>query len=168
MLKCLLIKRKLYDYLNHNLSDIDKIKVGRHLDSCDKCKVRLNRMKSILDLALQKEAPQPTDEFWHSFRVDLDRKLNAQLVSPLTFERKLGYRLRPVFAYTLVLIFVLTMGIYFSKKTPTSYIFAQKDDTLVDEIVMLDELSEGAELNHNEEFYIEEINLIYQLEPTAS
>lgn len=164
MLKCLFIKRKLYDYLENNLSDIDMVKVHSHLDVCHKCNQSLSQIKSILDLASQKKTPEPTEEFWRNFKIDLDRKLNAGLVPPINLERRLSYRFRPVFVCATVLIFILLMGNYLYKNIPSNLRYAQENEDVVEETELLDEIGKAEDLNDNEDTYLDEIDLFYQLD----
>lgn len=170
MLKCLFIKRKLYDYLDNSLSDIDRIKVKAHLDVCSNCRERLSQIRSIIDLAANKCVPEPDNEFWHNFRIDLDRKLNEKLIPPIRIEHKLRYHLRPVFAYVGALIFILVIGIgnYVYKRPYANLTRIAQDEDLINEISTLDDL-EGGDLelndNGNLEMDLEEINLSYQFNP---
>jgi hypothetical protein len=170
MLKCLFLRRKLYDYLENSLSDIDRIKVKKHLDVCNNCQDSLSQLKIIIALAAEKKAPQPDNEFWHNFRVDLDRKLNERLVPPINIERKLSYRLRPLFAYVGALIFILVIGIgsYVYKKPFANLTRIAQDKDLIDEILTLYDL-EGSDLelndNGNLEMDLEEIILSYKFNP---
>ncbi len=169
MLKCLFIRRKLYDYLENSLSDLDRIKVKKHLDVCNNCQNSLSQLKSIIALAAEKKTPQPDNEFWHNFRVDLDRKLNERLVPPIKIERKLRYSLRPVFAYVGALIFILVIGIgsYVYKRPYANLTRIAQDEDLINEILTLDDLEgSGLELDDaNLEMDLEEINLSYQFNP---
>lgn len=164
MLKCLLLRRKFYDYLDNNLSELNKIKLKRHLEVCNNCSQKLSQLKSILDLAAKKEPPKPNQEFWHNFKIDLDRKLNQRLIPPLVFERRLTYRLRPVLTYALALVLILVIGSYFYKNYSSFISLAQEDEALVDDIFLLDEIGEAPNLNRDEDAYINEINLFFQLD----
>ncbi len=169
MLRCLFLRRKLYDYIDNSLSEIDRIRVNRHINLCDKCKERLNKIRTILDLAVQRKSPRPTDEFWYNFKIDLDRRLNEKLATPIILKQRLTYRLKPALAYTLILIFILTIGIYFHKEhRPLKHLAQAEYDTLVDEIILLEEVSEAVDLDDYEDSYIEEIELVYQLDSSAT
>ncbi len=159
MLKCLFIKRKLYDYLENSLTDIERIKVKDHLNVCSNCKDRLAQLKNIIALAAEKKAPEPDSEFWHNFKIDLDRRLNEELVPLANLEPKLSYRLRPVFAYVSALIFILVIVNSNLYKRPHQDLtrIAQEED-LVEEILSLDELDEILSLNEDE-LLLEEADL---------
>lgn len=167
MLKCLFIRRKLYDYLENSLSDIDRIKVKKHLDVCNNCQDNLSQLRSIIALAAKKKAPQPDNEFWNNFKIDLDRKLNEKLVPPINIERRLRYHLRPVFVYAGALIFILAIGVgsYVYKRPHGTLIRVAENEDLINEILTLDDL-EGSDLELNDnadlEIDLEEINLSYQ------
>ncbi len=99
MLKCLFIRKRLYDYFDDSLSGKNKAMVKSHLDICSGCRQRLKEIESIVGLAAEKKAPEPGEGFWHNFRVDLDRRLNQELVSPIIIKGGLKYHLKPAFAY---------------------------------------------------------------------
>jgi hypothetical protein len=165
MWKCLFIKRKLYDYLENSLSEIERIKVEKHLKTCNRCQDNLSQLKVVIDLAAKKKTPQPDSDFWHDFRIDLDRKINERLVPPIKAEYKLRYLPKPVFVYVSILIFILVIGLgsYFYKNLNSNFIrIAQQDKNLIEEILTLDELEDNTlELNDNAdlEMDLEEIIL---------
>lgn len=165
MLKCILMKRKLYDYADDGLSEATKLKVKNHLDACHNCRERLSQIKAILDFSGQKNIPQPKEEFWHNFKVGLDRKLNDTLVGPLTLKPLPRFYLKPALAYAAFLVFFLAVAASLYKfPHPASLQLAQNDDELAEEAIVLDELGEAAELNHDEDAYLEEIDLLLALE----
>lgn len=164
MLKCLFIRRKLYGYFDNALSEMDRIKVKSHLDVCDECRHRLSQIKNIIDLATQKKIPQPNAEFWHNLKVDLDRRLNEILVPPIRIGHKPSYRLRPAFAYIATLILILVVGNYFYKNLLSIPGHLTQDEELIEEIVTLQEIDEALQLNYDENAYIEELNLLFQLD----
>lgn len=184
MLKCILMKRKLYDYADDGLSETAKLKVKNHLDACHNCRERLSRIKAILDFSGQKNIPQPKEEFWHNFKIDLDRKLNDRLVGPLTPLETTGqpqkikrfltgltlkparrFYLKPAFAYAALLVFFLAIASSLSKFPHLALLqLAQNDDELAEEAIALDELGEAAELNYDEDAYLEEVDLFLALE----
>lgn len=173
MLKCLFMKRKLYDYLEDSLSGIDKIKVKRHLDSCSRCNQSLSQMKNIIALASEEKSCKPNAEFWHNFQVELDRKLNEKLVPPLKTQTALTYRLRPLFAYAAILLFILATGSFFYKK-PHHLAFRQiaRDEELADEWEALEEVTES-ELSQDKDIYeddpyLEELRFLSQLDEEVS
>lgn len=184
MLKCILIRRKLYDYLENSLSEIAKLKVENHLHACHNCGERLGQIKAVLDFTGQKNIPQPKEEFWHNFKIDLDRKLNDALVSSLTpletaersYKRKVSltgftlkplprFYLKPALTYAVLLVFFLAIAASLYKfPHPASLRLTRNDDALAEEAIALDELGEASELNHDEDAYLEEIDLFLALE----
>lgn len=163
MLKCIFIKRRLYDYLDNSLSEIERMKVEAHLGRCNKCGQSLKQLKIILDAASRKKAPQPNDEFWHDFKIDLGRKLNEKLVPDFSLKQSLGYRLRPAFSFALILIFILAVGNYFLKNPHPASLRLAQDDDLVEEADALDAIDEVSEFDYQDEPY-EELNLLYKLD----
>lgn len=164
MLRCIFIKRKLYDYLDKSLSDIEMSKVKSHIDGCKKCNESARQLSAILEASSQKNHLEPNAEFWHNFKIDLDRRLNEKLVPAVNFKRSLSYRLRPAFAYLFTLIFVLALGNYFFKSPHSRPLYLAQDDELIDEIDALDELDEAVELDYQDDPYMEELDFLSQFE----
>lgn len=169
MLKCIRFKRKLYDYLEDSLSQADRLKVKGHLDACPGCREKAAQIKAILECASAKNIPQPDKEFWQDFKVELDKKLNDELVGHLTLKPRPVFLLRPAFAYAAVLIFFLiTIGSLYKFRFPAPLQFAQNDDELIDELteeaVTLEELGESAVLDQDEDAYLEEIDFLLEIE----
>lgn len=159
MLKCLFIRKKLYDYFDGGLSGKNKATVKSHLDICSGCKQRLEEIENVVGLAAKKKAPEPGEGFWDDFRVNLDRRLNQELVSPIVIKGGLKYHLKPAFAYLFTLMFVLAIGVYFYKP---HFSISRVDQELVDKIMALDELGEISALDHSEDAFLDEINLFFQ------
>jgi anti-sigma factor RsiW len=159
MIRCIFIKKKLYDYLDDSLSELDKDKVKRHLERCFSCRKRLEQIDTLLALAKQKNIPQPSDEFWHNFQIGLDRKLNKRLAPEFRIRPSLSLRLKPVFAYASLLVAILTLGVFLNFYTSPT-LLSKTDLALVNEISMLEELTQETYLNHSEEAYIEEIEIL--------
>lgn len=162
-----MMKRKLYDYLDDSLTQADKLKAQRHLEGCPGCRERLNQLKAVLNRAHSKNVPDPGEEFWHDFKTGLDKKLNDKLVSPLELRRRprLALSLKPAFAYAAVAIFFIAVfGSLHKSNLPVAFRLAQNDDELVEETIELDELEGQAALNHSEDAYLEEIDLLFEIE----
>ncbi len=164
MFKCFFIKRKLYSYLDDALSPEGLESVKKHLNNCSSCRVKLEKMEGLVKAAQSIQAPQLNNEAWHDFKVDLDRKLNARLVPEFKLKRGLSYQLRPVLVYASVLIFVFGLWVYKVKINSTKANIMYAYDDILNNIDLLDELDPGLNLNHDEDAYIEEINLLSQLE----
>ena len=165
MLKCILMKRKLYDYADDGLPETAKLKVKNHLDACHNCRERLSQIKAILDFSGPKNIPQPKEEFWHNFKIDLDRKLNDTLVGPFTFKPLPRFWLKPALAYAVLSVFFLAIAASLYKfPHPAALRLAQNDDELIEEAIALDELGEALELDHDEDAYLEEVDLFLALE----
>lgn len=162
MLKCFLMRKKIYEYLDNSLSDVDTIRVKKHLETCGECREKFERMKSIIALAAEKKAPVPDNEFWHKFQVDLDSKLNEKLVLPAAVKRRPAFRYRPAVAYVSTLLFVFVLGISLYRKPSVTFRIDQDED-LVNGVVELYDLDENQALNHNDESDMEEILLLDQL-----
>lgn len=162
MLKCFFMRNKLYDYINNSLSEVDKIRIKEHLDSCHNCVNRVSQLKAVLDLAAQKKLPELPEEFWNGFRIDLDRRLNQKLVSWQSSVSNPVYFLKPAFTYALILIFVIGIGSYYYSARYTAISSVKNEEDLINEVVVLDELNQGLEVSPDKDSYIEEIDLLYQ------
>lgn len=164
MLKCLFLRRRLYDYLDNSLSEVDKIKVKEHIAACRNCRARISQMQNIIDLSSQGIAPKPHDEFWHNFKIDLDRSLNEALVKPVRLERKRIYLLRPALVYISALMFIFLVGSYFSQSRRIAVTRIVQEDALVEDILSLDELDETSYTNDLDDTdLLEEIILLDQI-----
>jgi hypothetical protein len=158
------MKRTLYDCLENGLSEIERIKVEKHLGVCTGCQERLSQIKAILDSAGAKNIPAPKEEFWRSFKIGLDEKLNEALVEPFALKPIRKFYLKPAFAYAVFLIFFLAVVSALHKFPSSARLqFAQSDEELVVEVVELDELEPALELNGDEDVYLEEIDLFITL-----
>ncbi|MEW6101895.1 MAG: zf-HC2 domain-containing protein [Candidatus Omnitrophota bacterium] len=159
MFSCIFIKRKLYDYLDHALSGNAAARVRKHIDACPACRGQLEEMRVIVEMAGQKRAPEPNGEFWHKFQVDLDRKLNERLVTPVDVKKKRAMRLVPAYAYAGVLAFLVIMSGYLYP-----YItFPRQDRELVAEIISLDTVDNEFVMTDSEEAITQEVNILYEL-----
>lgn len=164
MIRCLLMKKKLYEYLDGGLTLTERLKVETHVAACSKCRTRLQELKNILAQVAQQPVLQPHADFWHNFKIDLDRKLNARLTPEFSFERRLRYQLRPAAAYASILIFVLIIGLYFLKGPSLFQPWAKDDESLIEEALALDEAGEELVAPQDDEnAYVDEINLFYEL-----
>lgn len=160
-----MMKRKLYDYIDDSLVQADKLKVQKHLEACPGCRERLDQIKIILNRAHSKNTPLADKEFWHDFKTGLDKKLNDKLVGSLALRRRPVFSLKPAFAYIAVAIFFIAVfGSLYKFNLSAPLRLAQSEDELVDETIDLDELEGQAALNHNEDAYLEEIDLLFEIE----
>jgi len=156
MFECLFVKRKLYDYIDNSLSEEEKIRVKAHLDVCLDCQGKIKQMESLIRQSQRKNIPQPSDDFWHNFKTELDQKLNQKLVPEFNLKTRFSYRLKPAFAFSLasVIIVVITMYFYLHSRP----VFLAKEDTdLIEEMNFWEEIAPGSLLNGNEEVIIEEM-----------
>lgn len=165
MLKCIYLRRKLYDYATSSLSEIEQLKLKKHLDGCQSCRARLGQIETILDTTAAKDIPESNMEFWHNFKIDLDRKLNEVLVSQLTLKPVRKFYLKPAFAYIAMVVFILAIVTSIYKFPRLLFLqLAQNDDELVEKVINLDELTETYEFNHDEDAYLDEIDLLFEIE----
>lgn len=163
MLECFLLKRKLYDCLDNSLSEIDRLRIKKHLDVCPHCQKRLTQLKVILDYASSKHIPSPNNEFWYTFKAGLDRRLNTLISETGTVTQKPKAYLKPAFASAVLCVFFLAIGIsLFKFSHPTGMPLGQEAG-LIEEFAVLDELSEVADLNQEDD-YFEEMDLFIQLD----
>ncbi len=159
MFKCFSIRKKLYDYSENSLSDADNLRVKRHLEVCISCQNRFNQMNVLLELARSKKTPRIQEGFWHDFNTGLDRKLNAALVPEFKFRPFLKFQFKPLLAYVSVPVFVLalTASLYFYSRTK---IMGNSELALINEISLLDELTDEPVFNNNTDDYLEEIDFL--------
>jgi len=74
------VQKLLYEYLNGEITEVDRNAVRNHLASCEKCSVELERLKDELK-ALDQLQANPSDhlssEYWDSFILDLERRIQS-------------------------------------------------------------------------------------------
>jgi len=154
------MRRKLIDFLGKSLNEEDQLKVRSHLDSCLACRKRIADFSALLRTTAKLQSPDPSQEFWHDFKVDLDKRLNEELLSsaspsvhPLPGTRFIP---RPALAYLAVLIFFLVIGASFYRN------LISQDNHLIEEAVTLDEINNSNDSNQSKDAFLEELNLLYQ------
>jgi len=167
MLRCFFIRRKLYDYLDSSLSEVDRVGVKEHLSQCPACRKKLNDMARVLSLVTNKSALEPSEDFWRDFKAGLDLKIDAIREPEYSPQAKRAFNFRPALAYASALVFILALGLYvsFSNKPMA---LARQDLSLANEVELLEELSDSAAIYPGEEGLIEEISIINQLDNSSA
>ena len=99
----------LYPYLDGELEVKEVICIQSHLEGCEDCRNLYAREKEFLDL-LKESSPLSNLTAPPEVRRDLFKKLRSTF--PLEPQKSFKYRLGPVFAFALVLLFVV--GLTFS------------------------------------------------------
>lgn len=163
MFECFFVKRKLYDYIDNSLSEEEKIRVKAHLDVCLDCREKIKEMESLIRQAQKKNIPQPSDDFWHNFKTELDQKLNQKLVPEFNLKGGFTYHLRPVFVLPLACVFIVAITIYFYLQSRPVFL-AKEDTDLIEEMNFWEEIAPGSLLNDNEESFTEELDNFYRLD----
>jgi len=161
MIRCLLIKRKLYDYFDNSLSEVEHAQIKEHLDICSGCRNNLMKIKNVVDIARSKRVPHPTEEFWRKFQGELDDKLNEVLVPAY----KPGFwgasRVKSLVFVPAVSLLVLIMAfsVQFHRKNSSE----RFDKALLEELNVLEEVSPTVDFSNGLEFYIEETFLVSEM-----
>lgn len=153
MIKCIFMRKKLYELLDDSLSEQEEINIKKHLDSCHACRVKFVSMQEIIKMAENKNIPHPSEDFWHKFKVELDDKLNEQLVTPFQMKPSLRSILRPAIVVPLASVFILILSLSLYLQNKTIYI-SSSDQELVEEAALIEELSPESNIfNGDEEYY---------------
>ena len=106
---CDSLKELLYPYLDGELDIKEVIRVHSHLKGCGDCRNLYAREKEFLDL-LKESSSLPNLTAPPEVRSDLFKKLRSMF--QVDSQKSIKYRLGPVFAFALVLLFVA--GVTFS------------------------------------------------------
>lgn len=159
MLKCFFTRRKLYDYLDNALSESDSDKVKRHLELCVTCRSQSERIARIIEVTEGKKAPQFPEEFWKDFKADLYTKIAERLVPVAQVKPQVNYLFRSAWAVSTILVLVLTINFYFRFK-PLS--LQPSDAAIVNEAILLEEVSPGTIVTNGDTSNFEELNILYQ------
>ncbi len=168
MLECLFVRRKLYGYFCREFAEAEHDKIKQHLDACPACRKKLEEIEELIKLAEARKTPEVNEAFWHDFKTDLDRRLNARLVPELKLRPGLIYKLRPALVYASVLVIILGLWTCRFGSRARRINIAQSAEELVNEINLNDELSLESGLNHDEGAYIDEFNLLIQLDESPA
>jgi len=159
MIKCFFIRRKLYDYLDNALSDSDSDKVKLHLASCVSCRSQSERIARIIEVTEKKVTPQVSDEFWKNFKAGLYTKIAQRLVPVEEAKPQVNYWLRPAWMLSTALVIVLTVNFYFRSN---SLYVSNSDAAIVNEAILLEEVSPGTIVTNGDTSSFEELNILYQ------
>ncbi len=165
---CYNVRKRLYDFIEGDLEKKTADGIESHLWFCSKCAEEHERLKGILKLASGKKAPELSDTFWADFDKGLKEKMSAAREMPESYrirpERPV-IGLKPAFALATVLMLLVAVNFYLFGGLPTrSRLDAMADERLVNDIVILEELSDEAialddgDLLLDEFFLLEEIN----------
>jgi hypothetical protein len=130
--------------------------VKAHLDVCLDCQGKIKEMENLISQAQKKNIPQPSDDFWHNFKTELDQKLNQKLVPEFNLKTRFSDRLKPAFVFSLASVIIVVITMYFYLHSGP--VFLTKEDTyLIEEMNFWEEIAPGSLLNGNEEVIIEEM-----------
>ncbi|MBL7070170.1 MAG: zf-HC2 domain-containing protein [Candidatus Omnitrophica bacterium] len=168
MLRCLFIKRKLYDFVAGELGLKEKAALSRHLQVCSGCRRKAGELKTVFSLAAKREKlPLPDEAFWGKFQVELNKRLDQETGAEFAPEPEArrqmrhSYLFRPVLAYASVLLLmmvtVFSLYRYYQPK-----IHAYQDQQIVEEVLFLEELNgtNGTTILPLGDAYIQEIDII--------
>lgn len=164
MIQCFFVRKQLYAYSERSLAEKRFRHIARHLEYCVACRKRADELKDILQAARHLPAPEPSSLFWQGFKTDLDRALNERIASdvrerPLSRQAGMRVSLRPAFSYLAITLFMLSAGVY----AFTYYRKAVAETQLVNEAVVLDEVSDMAGLSDRNDELLDEFILLNEL-----
>lgn len=158
MIRCFFIGRKLYDYMEGGLSEVDRIAVEAHLGDCGRCRQKVSQIRGVLEIA-GKIRPAVDEQFWRNFSAGLDRRLDEQLLAQPE-PGAVRYRFRPALTYALVLVFVVFFaGLFLKRQAGVS--IGREDAALTEQMLLLDQLNETDNLGTGEDALIEDLNYLY-------
>ncbi|HMD15005.1 MAG TPA: zf-HC2 domain-containing protein [Bacteroidota bacterium] len=78
----------LYDYLKNEISDIERIAIEKHLETCRQCKNDAEEIRAAIQLFLQQNivpSEERPAEYWQRFAGAVDERLKPQSSSAATF-----------------------------------------------------------------------------------
>lgn len=166
MLSCLVIKKKLYQYVENKLEASEESKVSSHLAKCPSCSRCVQDIKKIFASLKKVEQPFLSEVFWRKFDERLDMRLIEERAKPESFSIKLPSLPRLRFAGVAVMVtclFLLVISLALNNYLKQKVAVQIQEPELYEAALFLDEL-EGVSLNHDEEAYLEEAVLQMELE----
>jgi hypothetical protein len=165
---CFRVKRRLYDFIEGNLKQEVAKRIRLHLQSCLGCTRSYNQLRQLLNLASQKKPPELSSQFWMSFDQELREKLAKERVSSREIKLQPTYlpriSLRPAFALATAVILLIAISLYLFGGLPTKErIIALSDERLVNDIEVLEELTDEFITLEDQDFLIDELILLEDL-----
>jgi hypothetical protein len=124
MKECKYFQQLIVDDFYGEIEIQDKLKLDKHLETCENCKSQLAQIQSTLNGMNQYNRPQPTDEFWDNYWLNLESKLEQKL----SFKNRLIsiFQIKPSWIYGIATAAAfLIIGIFIGK----SFFTPQQSDT---------------------------------------
>jgi hypothetical protein len=99
-------------YYYQDLAGEERQRVESHLESCARCRVFLEGLRSFLPATVQTDEPQPA--FWHSYSREMRAKLAAE-EEKRGWRQALSFLLRPWPVPAMATAVILVLALTFSK-----------------------------------------------------
>lgn len=155
--------------LEGNLSKTGAEQIKAHLDKCANCAKEYKEMKQVLGLVSQKKGLlEPSGQFWTNFNQELNERLAQEKVLPQEVKPRWRYlpqiTLRPAFALGCVFVLLIALSFYLFGALPTKgRLIALSEDRLLNEIEMLEELTDEFVILDDEDVLLDELSLLEEL-----
>ncbi len=164
MLKCFFFKRKFFEYCEGKLSERDCKKMRRHIDECRRCRELFETVGRVE--RVHKDVPKQSETFWHNFSVELNQRLDKRGAKKLWRPPTFTVIPKPAVAFAVAAMVLLTF-VFIMPQFNNKYVqnpLVSTPDALFKEVLLLEDVTGVALLNHNEDAYFDEIELFYELD----
>lgn len=135
-MKCRKVKKRLVDYIENELKDLEKKAIDDHLKICNKCSAELNGLKETIGLTKRVKVPRLSERFWVNFLPHVRERIEARE------ERRFSFKLVPVFAVSLSILFVI--GIFYLRNREPNIETVEVTESAIIENLVNEEIEEDA------------------------
>ncbi|MCM8764975.1 MAG: zf-HC2 domain-containing protein [Candidatus Omnitrophica bacterium] len=97
-MKCEEIKKKIIEFVDGGLSDVERIDIEKHLEECHRCRKEIESVKTIFSSAKQIKTPEYDEAFWNArYNIIFEKAQRINHQRSLVRRMKLGFGLIGIF-----------------------------------------------------------------------
>jgi len=140
-MNCKHVENKIIDYLERNVSGIERTQIEEHVRGCKKCAVIVKEFSSLWNYATSPPDSELSPYFWSRLRAKISEYERKKVFPPGIFENVLRF-LKPA-AYALLFIFGIVFGFSLGESYLDMRMFRQEIEEPI-YIEVFDNLPEGS------------------------
>ncbi|MCM8788642.1 MAG: zf-HC2 domain-containing protein [Candidatus Omnitrophica bacterium] len=97
-MKCEEIKKKIIEFVDGGLSDVERIDIEKHLEECHRCRKEIESVKTIFSSAKQIKTPEYDEAFWNArYNMTFEKAQRRNQRELLLRRMRLGFGLLGIF-----------------------------------------------------------------------
>jgi len=132
MKECKFFQQLIVEDFYSEIDRDEKSKLEKHLEICDNCKIQSEQIPTTLNGMNQYKRPQPSEDFWNNYWINLESKLNKNL----SINKKLKnifslIQIKPSWIYgfataaAFLIIGIFLGKFYFTPPTANTYVSSE-------------------------------------------